>query len=83
MKIAGITILMMGLVMGFSILLDMLMGFDMRTALTNAINPFRVMHIIEIFLSSLFVILFITETIYSFIKKRKSRQQPSGMNKDE
>ncbi|MFZ4453906.1 hypothetical protein [Salibacterium aidingense] len=83
MKIAGITILMMSLVMGLSILLDMLMGFDMKTAFTNAINPFRVMHIIEIFLSSLFVILFITETIYSFIKKRKSRQQPSGMNEDE
>jgi hypothetical protein len=56
MKILGIAILMMGLLMGFSLSLDILQGFDIRASLQNALNPFRVMEVAEYIV--IFVLVF-------------------------
>jgi len=70
MKIIGISLLMMGCLMGFSLGIDMLQGFDVSQALYNAVSPFQVMEVAELFVLFLLIFLFFVETAYLFIKKR-------------
>ena len=70
MKIIGISLLMMGCLMGFSLGIDILQGFDVSQALYNAVSPFRVMEVAELFVLFLLIFLFFAETAYLFIKKR-------------
>jgi hypothetical protein len=44
---------MMGLLMGFSLSMDILQRFDVSTALQNAISPFRFMEITALFITHL------------------------------
>ncbi|WDL89778.1 hypothetical protein IUJ58_26330 (plasmid) [Priestia aryabhattai] len=74
MKIIGISLLMMGCLMGFSLGIDILQGFDISQALYNAISPFRVMEIAELFVLFFLVFLFFTESVYLFIKQRKGNE---------
>lgn len=69
MKIIDISLSMMGYLMGFSLGIDILQGFDVSQALYNAVSPFRVMEVAELFVlfSS---VSFFAETAYLFIKKR-------------
>ncbi|UXH46491.1 hypothetical protein N5C46_10740 [Rossellomorea vietnamensis] len=71
MKIMGITLLMMGCLMGFSLGLDILQGFDVSDAWQNAVSPFRVMEVAELFVLFILLFLFFGETAYEVIKKRK------------
>jgi hypothetical protein len=57
MKIIGISLLMMGCLIGFSLGIDILQGFDASQALYNAVSPFRVMEVAELFV--LFFLLFL------------------------
>jgi len=43
MKIAWISVLLLGCLIGFSISVDMMQGFSFSMALQNAYSPFRVM----------------------------------------
>ncbi|RBN37854.1 hypothetical protein DMN50_28365 [Priestia megaterium] len=70
MKIIGISLLMMGCLMGFSLGIDMLQGFDVSQALYNAVSPFQVMEVAELFVLFLLLFLFFAESAYLFIKKR-------------
>ncbi|MBE5100275.1 hypothetical protein [Priestia aryabhattai] len=71
MKIIGISLLMMGCLMGFSLGIDTLQGFDVSQALYNAVSPFRVMEVAELFVLFSLLFLFFAESLYLFIKKKK------------
>ncbi|RDZ08190.1 hypothetical protein C3744_26150 [Priestia megaterium] len=70
MKIMGISLLMMGCLMGFSLGIDILQGFDVSQALYNAVSPFRVMEVAELFVLFFLLFIFFAESVYLFIKKR-------------
>lgn len=71
MKIIGITLLMMGCLMAFSLSLDILQGFDVSDALYNALSPFRVMEVAELVVLFFLLFLFFMKTAYDVFKKRK------------
>ncbi|WP_407545295.1 hypothetical protein [Priestia sp. HNGD-A6] len=73
MKILGISVLMMGCLMGFSLGIDISQGFDVSQALYNAISPFRVMELAELFVLFFLLFLFFTESLYLFIKRKNQR----------
>ncbi|MFS0621859.1 hypothetical protein [Priestia megaterium] len=70
MKIIGISLLMMGCLMDFSLSIDIFQGFDVSQALYNAVSPFRVMEVAELFVLFFLLFLFLAESAYLFIKKR-------------
>ncbi|MEI2665712.1 hypothetical protein [Rossellomorea sp. LJF3] len=74
MKVMGITLLMMGCLMGFSLGLDILQGFDVSNALQNAVSPFRVMEVAELVVLSFLLFLFFGETAYEVIKKKRANK---------
>ncbi|MGG4169135.1 hypothetical protein ABEW00_16965 [Rossellomorea vietnamensis] len=73
MKILGITLLMMGCLMAFSLGLDILQGFDISDAWSNAVSPFRVMEMAELVVLFFLLFLFFGETAYTLFKSRKKR----------
>jgi hypothetical protein len=74
MKIMGISLLMLGCLMAFSLSLDILQGFDVSQALYNTVSPFRVMEIVELFVLFFLLFLFFGESAYSFIKSKKENK---------
>ncbi|MEH7367174.1 hypothetical protein [Priestia megaterium] len=70
MKIIGISLLIMWCLLVFSLGIDMLQGFDVSQALYNAVSPFRVMEVAELFVLFFLLFLFFVESAYLFIKKR-------------
>ncbi|USK59358.1 hypothetical protein [Peribacillus asahii] len=81
MKILGISILIMGVLMSFSLGMDLLLGFEIRTSLKSAFNPFRVMEIPEFIVIFLLVFSLVIESLRSSYQKRKvktnnSQKQP-------
>ncbi|MCU7766819.1 hypothetical protein N7984_28860 (plasmid) [Priestia megaterium] len=70
MKIIGISLLIVWCLSVFSLGIDMLQGFDVSQALYNAVSPFQVMEVAELFVLFLLIFLFFVETAYLFIKKR-------------
>ncbi|KNH19665.1 hypothetical protein ACS78_19785 [Priestia megaterium] len=74
MKIIGIALLMMGCLMAFSLGVDIFQGFDVSQALYNAVSPFRVMEVTELFVLFFLLFLFFAESAYLFIKKRKRNE---------
>ncbi|MFJ8267070.1 hypothetical protein [Peribacillus asahii] len=77
MKILGISILIMGSLMGFSLSIDLLLGFEMRTSLKNAFNPFRVMKAAEFVVIFLLVFSLMIESVRSFYQKRNVKTNNS------
>lgn len=75
MKIFGIAVLMIGALIALSLGLDILRGFDARTALYNAFSIFRVMELTELFVAFLFVFLFAIESIVFLYKKKKQAKK--------
>lgn len=75
MKILGISILMLGLLSGFSIGMDRLLGFDLKTSFKNAVNPFLVMEVAEIIIFYLLIIIWTFCSIRLFLIKRSKKQQ--------
>lgn len=69
MKIMAISLLIMGCLMAFSLGIDIFQGFDVSQALYNAVSPFRVMEVAELFVL-FFLFLFFAESLYLFIKKK-------------
>ncbi|MED4241080.1 hypothetical protein [Priestia megaterium] len=74
MKIMGISLLMLGCLMAFSLGIDIFQGFDVSQALYNAVSPFRVMEVSELFVLFFLLFLFFAESVYLFIKERKGNQ---------
>ena len=74
MKIFGITLLMMGCLMAFSFGLDIIQGYNLTDAWHNAVSPFRVMEVAELFVLFFLLFLFFMETAYEVIKKKKENK---------
>jgi hypothetical protein len=74
MKIMGISLLMLGCLIAFSLGIDIFQGFDVSQALYNAVSPFRVMEVAELFVLFFLLFLFFAESVYLFIKERKRNQ---------
>ncbi|MFJ8246087.1 hypothetical protein [Peribacillus asahii] len=77
MKILGISILIMGVLMGFSLSIDLFLGFEMRTSLKNAFNPFRVMKTAEFVVIFLLVFSLVIESVRSFYRNRNAKTNNS------
>ncbi|MFB5284460.1 hypothetical protein [Peribacillus sp. Hz7] len=77
MKILGISILMMGMLMGFSLGIDLLLGFEIRTSLKSAFNPFRVMEVPEFIIIFSLVFSLVIESLRSFYQKRNVKTNNS------
>ncbi|MFY3792322.1 hypothetical protein ACOQFO_11670 [Ureibacillus sp. MALMAid1270] len=75
LKIFGISILMSGLLIGFSIGMDILLGFDLKTSFKNATNPFLVMETTEIVIFYFLIIIWAACSIRLFLIKRSKKQQ--------
>ncbi|KAB7706978.1 hypothetical protein F9802_08100 [Bacillus aerolatus] len=74
MKIAGIIILMLGLLMALSLSMDILSGADLKRALLDMISPLQVMELIELIIFGLYFLLLIIQPIFSFYRKRKQKK---------
>ena len=74
MKILGISILMLVLLTGFSIGMDILLGFDLKTSFKNAANPFLVMEVAEIIIFYFLIIIWGLCSIRLFLIKRSKKQ---------
>ena len=74
MKIIGITLLMMTCLMAFSLGLDLLQGFDVTKAWHNALSPFRVMEVAELFVLYFLLFLFLMGGAYDIYKRKKAEK---------
>ncbi|CAK8583581.1 hypothetical protein BMEGG_05818 [Priestia megaterium] len=66
MKIMAISLLIMGCLMAFSLGIDIFQGFDVSQALYNAVSPFRVMEVAELFVLFFFFFFFLLN-LYIFL----------------
>lgn len=73
MKMLGIVLLLLVPLMGFSLMMDFLQGFDLNTALQNAISPFRVMEVAELFVLFLFIFMLIAESFRVYRKRKQAK----------
>ncbi|PLT35803.1 hypothetical protein [Bacillus sp. V5-8f] len=73
MKILLIAILMLGLLMALSLALDILMGFEIRHAWHNAVNPFQVMESAELGVLYLLIFLSIIVTLLPYYQKKRKK----------
>jgi divalent metal cation (Fe/Co/Zn/Cd) transporter len=74
MKIVGIAVLMMGLLIGLSLIMDILQGSGISTALRNVFSPFHAMESAEWFVLFLFIFLLVIE--YMLQKRKEKTKQP-------
>jgi hypothetical protein len=74
MKIISITIVMLATLIGCSFGIDLLLGFEMKTAWRNAISPFRVMEVPEYFVFVFLIVIYFIKKLYSLVNKRISRK---------
>ncbi|MCY8235074.1 hypothetical protein [Priestia endophytica] len=74
MKIIGVSLLITGCLIGLSVSIDIFQGFDVSQAWYNAVNPFRVMEVVELFVLFFLLLLFFAESAYIFIKKRRRKR---------
>ncbi|TDL32736.1 hypothetical protein E2R51_08660 [Jeotgalibacillus sp. S-D1] len=73
MDVLGISVLILLLLIGLSLVLDLMVGLHFRTSVIHVFNPFLVMEVPELII---FFFLMIAPFVYWFIKKiRKSRGQ--------
>lgn len=73
MKLFGISIGLISFLIALSIGIDMIMGFELKNAIFNAFNPFRVMDTSE------FVVFFfyisISDSIHGYLCSKKEEKE--------
>jgi hypothetical protein len=74
MKIIGITIAMLAILISCSFGIDLLLGFEMKTAWRNAISPFRVMEVPEYFVFVFLIAIYLIKKLYTLSNKWISRK---------
>lgn len=74
MKIISITLVMLVTLISCSFGMDLLLGFEMKTAWRNAISPFRVMEIPEYFAFIFLIAIYLLKKLFSLVNKRISRK---------
>ncbi|MDQ0857753.1 hypothetical protein [Bacillus sp. V2I10] len=72
MKMIAIPIVMMMMLTGISFGIDILQGFELRTSLFNAVNPFLVMETPELAVFIFFLFCFVMDAFLTFYRKRKN-----------
>jgi len=75
MKIIGVSLLLFGSAIALSVGIDLFQGKNVLQALYNALSPFRVMELAELFVLFSLLFFFFTETLYLLLKKRQQKQQ--------
>jgi hypothetical protein len=74
MKIIIITLGMLTILMSCSFGIDLLLGFEMKTAWRNAISPFRVMEVPEYFVFVFLIAIYLLKKLYTLTNKWISRK---------
>jgi hypothetical protein len=74
MKIISITLAMLAVLIGCSFGIDLLLGFEMKTAWRNAISPFRVMEVPEYFVFVSLIAVYVMKKLYTLVNKWVSRK---------
>jgi hypothetical protein len=74
MKIIFITIAMLTILISCSFGIDLLLGFEMKTAWRNAVSPFRVMEVPEYFVFMFMIAIYFLKKLYSLMNKWISRK---------
>jgi len=74
MKIIGVSLLLFGSVIALSVGIDLSQGTNVLQALYNALSPFRVMEVAELFVLFSFLFFFFAESLYLVLKKRQQKQ---------
>jgi hypothetical protein len=74
MKIIGVSLLLFGSVIALSVGIDLFQGTNVLQALYNALNPFRVMEVAELFVLFSLLFFFFAESLYLVLKKRQQKQ---------
>jgi hypothetical protein len=74
MKIISITIAMLATLISCSFGIDLLLGFEMKTAWRNAISPFRVMEVPEHFVFVSLIAIYLIKKLYSSTNKWISKK---------
>jgi len=74
MKIIFITIMMLTVLISCSFVIDLLLGFEMKTALRNAVSPFRVMEVPEYFVFVFLIVIYLIKKLYALTNKWISRK---------
>lgn len=74
MKIIIITFGMLTILISFSFGMDLLLGFEMKTAWRNAISPFRVMEVPEYFVFVFLIAIYLIKKLYTLTNKWISRK---------
>lgn len=74
MKIIFITIVMLTVLMSCSFGIDLLLGFELKTAWRNAISPFRVMEVPEYFVFVFLIAIYFLKKLYTLTNKWISRK---------
>ena len=74
MKIIGITLVLLAILIGCSFGIDLMLGFETKTAWRNAISPFRVMEIPEYFVFVFLIVIFLLKRLYALTNKWISRK---------
>ncbi|MBM4760981.1 hypothetical protein [Bacillus sp. B15-48] len=74
MKIIAISFLILFILIGFSLSIDVLMGFDLRTSVHHAFSPLIVKEAIEFFVFlSLFLIVIGRAVYFHFMEKNEGQ----------
>lgn len=73
MKMFGVPLIMFIMLTGISFGIDMLQGFELKTSLLNAVNPFLVMETPELAVFIFFLFLFVLDGFFVYYKKRKNK----------
>lgn len=66
--------MMLATLIGCSFGIDLLLGFEMKTAWRNAISPFRVMEIPEYFVFIFLIAIYFLKKLFSLVNERISRK---------
>ncbi|WP_332695250.1 hypothetical protein [Halalkalibacter lacteus] len=78
MKVLGIFIFILLLTSALSVLMDLLLGFELSYALLQLLNPFWVIEAGEIVMLVFFLLLTIGHQIVIIIKKKANKQDGSS-----
>ena len=73
MKIIGFILLSLLVLIGFSLGLDILLGYDLENSVKHAFNPFHVRETAEIVLFG--ILIFFLAGIKPFLQKRKKSKR--------
>jgi len=75
MKIWGSTLLILVFLIGLSFGIDLLIGFELRTAMRNAVSPLAVMEPVEFVIFFSLIIIYIGKSMFVFIQTKKQKKK--------